>query len=334
MSAAGKFETKKLSLISPVYRNAGTLEELTRRVFEITRGRFREVEYIFVNDGSPDNSREILKSLSTQYDNVRVVNLARNFGQHVAMMAGLSYASGDYILFIDADLGEDPADIPRFLELAEQGYEIVVGQKPADRSSFWRTCLTNLYSQLFNFLSDHPVVPHATNMRLYTRRYANYVLQFQEPPFIGGINSWIGLPIGLVQVRWESEFGKSTYTFARLLRHARNGLLAFSLRPLRFALSVGFLITGLAIFAALLVAFRSIVYGDVVPGYTSMFLLIAFLFGLQFTFMGILGEYLGEIFLGVKRRPRFLIYDTFNLAEDNLIQGKAVREVCPTSAGH
>ena len=130
------FKNSKLSIITPVYNNEKTLEELFRQIFSVTTEHFAELEYIFVNDASPDNSRNVLLKMVEKNPKIKVISFVRNFGQHIALMAGMDYATGDYIFFIDGDLEEPPSSLPDFLAKMEEGYEIVVGSRDNQRDFF------------------------------------------------------------------------------------------------------------------------------------------------------------------------------------------------------
>lgn len=306
------FASATLSVVSAVYRNQATLAELTTRLFAAAQGRFAAVEIIYVNDGSPDDSRRVLAELAAADPRVKVINFARNFGQHAALMAGLRAVRGEYVFFIDADLEEDPAHLPDFMAKMLEGFEIVVGRR-ADRRGAFRRLAGRGYAAVHNLLTDHKVLENASNMRLMTRRFTDYLLRFTETPYIGGFTSWIGLPIGVIPVSWVDQARVSSYNLRRLLRHARAGIIGFSTRLMRISLYTGMLTSVLAFGYGSLMIARYFLYEHVPPGYSSIVVLISFLMGLQFIFLGIFGEYLMEIYLTTKQRPQSLIYDTLNL---------------------
>lgn len=308
------FNESTLTVVTPVYRNERTLEELARQMFDATGPRFARVEYIFVNDGSPDGSRQVLKRMSDADPRVKAINLARNFGQHVALMAGMKAATGDYVLLIDGDLEELPSDVPAFMDKMREGFEVVVGQRLVRRRTMLRAGFSRIYSYLFNALSDHKMIDNATNMRLMTARYVGYLTSFGERPFLAGLTAWIGLPIGLVPITFQERSG-SGYTFWRLLQHARVGVLGFSNKPIRLATAFGLTLCGASVLYGLWVLALHFVRGGIAAGFTSLVLLFAFLMGAQFVFIGLLGEYIGEIFIGTKNRPSHLEYDRFGFED-------------------
>src|SRR5713101_5981444 len=192
------YKEAKLSVGTPGYRNEDTLEELARQVFAAAAPIFGSVEYIFVNDCSPDRSRAVLRSLADNNPAIKVINLARNFGQHVALMVGMRAAEGDYVFLIDGDLEESPADIPKFTAMMREGYEIVVGQRLNRRVELLRALASWMFFKLFNALSDRSIIVNCSTMRLMTARYVSYITTFSERPFLAGFTAWIGLPVALV----------------------------------------------------------------------------------------------------------------------------------------
>lgn len=308
------FRESTLTVLTPVYRNESTLEELARQVFEVAGPHFAAIEYLFVNDGSPDGSRQVLKRMSDGDKRIKVINLARNFGQHVALMAGMRAATGDYVLMIDGDLEESPSDIPAFMQKMSEGFEIVVGQRPNRRRKFVRAVLSRVYSALFNALSDNKMIDNATDMRLMTRRYVGYLSSFGERPFLAGITAWVGLPVGLIPVSFR-ERHESSYNFWRLLQHARVGVLGFSNKPIRLATAFGLMLCAASVLYGLWILALHFFRGGIAAGFTTLVILFGFLMGAQFVFIGLLGEYIGEIFISTKNRPSHLVYDRFGFED-------------------
>ena len=308
------FNESTLTVVTPVYRNEATLEALARQIFAVATPVFARVEYLFVNDGSPDGSRQILRRMADADKRVRVINLARNFGQHVALMAGLREAKGDYVLMIDGDLEEPPTDLALFMAKMEEGFEIVVGQRVSRRRTWLRATLSRVYSYVFNALSDYKMIDNATTMRLMTSRYVQYLTSFSERPFIAGITAWVGLPVGLVPAGFSERPG-SSYDFWKLLQHARVGVLGFSNKPIRLATGFGALICESSVLYGLWVLALHFLRGGIAAGFTTLVVLVGFLMGAQFIFIGLLGEYIGEIFISTKNRPSYLVYDRFGFED-------------------
>ena len=308
------FKEAKLSIVTPVYNNAKTLDELILRVFAAAMPLFKEVEYIFVNDGSVDNSKELLVEKANKNKSIKVIDLARNFGQHTSLMTGLRFCMGDYVLFIDGDLEERPEDLSLYMSKMTEGYEVVMATRNNSNRNALRLLGAKLYSFFYNCLSDYKIIHNVCSMRLMTKKYISYLLRFNERPWIGGISSWIGLPIGLITVNVEhSKHKKSNYNLFKLLSHARLGIIGFSTKILRLAFVVGSLISSVSFLYGLSMLY--VYFTDkALPGFTSIVVLVSFLMGIQFMFMGIIGEYIAEIFLSTKRRPDSLIYELYNFS--------------------
>lgn len=303
----------KLSIISPVYRNEDSLVELVKRCFVEAEKYYDEVEYILVNDGSPDGSLAVLRQIAQSDRRVKVVSLARNFGQHTAMMAGFGFCTGNHVFLIDADLEEDPAYLGLMLEEMSKGYEIVVGTRTNRRHSLFRRAAAKAYTYIYRLLCDDPVLDNVTNMRLMTQKYVSYLLAFTERPFVGGFTAWLGMPIGQIPVKWMDRTRKSGFTFRKLLGHARAGIIGFSSRLLRLASVFGVLVSCLAGLFLIFLLVTYLLNGSKVPGYFSIAGFLALMTGIQCIFLGVIGEYIGEIFDRVKNRPNFLIYETINI---------------------
>ena len=310
------FSESRLTIVTPVYRNQETLEELSRRVASVVPGLFESYEHLFVNDGSPDGSRDVLRRMAAADKNVRAITLARNFGQHTALMVGLRHARGDYVMFLDADLEESPEDLPAFAtKMVTEGFEIVVGKRSNRRRSGMRSLGTRLFTAIFNLLSDYKLPDNVSNMRLMTRRYVDYLTSFTERPFLGGFSSWIGLPLGVVEVEMK-ERRRSSYSIARLIRHALTGVVAFSTRPIRLATITGLSVcAGSLLYGCYILTRYFLSHGAIAPGFTSLAVFFAFFAGAQFVFIGLLGEYIAEVFVATKNRPAVLIYDRFGFED-------------------
>jgi glycosyltransferase involved in cell wall biosynthesis len=303
----------KLSIVVPVFNNAKTIPELVKRCFKEAKKHYKKTEIIFVDDGSQDKSSEIISQLAKKNKQIKLITFTRNFGQHVAMMAGLRFSSGDEILWIDADLEEPPEYLAKMKKQIELGFEIVTGIRQNQRHNFLRRLLGKIFSFIFSRVCDYPVQDNVTNMRLMTKKCRSYFLQFNERPFIGGMTIWTGAKIGTVKFLWKNQKRKSQYSFRKLLEHGRLGLIVFSSKILKISSLFGFLASFAACFYLIFLAFIFIQKGVSVPGFFTIAGIMALFFGLQSIFLGILGEYLAEAFEHVKQRPRYLINKTINI---------------------
>jgi dolichol-phosphate mannosyltransferase len=302
----------KLSITIPVYNNENTLTKLVEQCFSSAKKRYKLVEIIAVDDGSTDRSFEVLQKIAKKNKNLKIIKLTRNFGQHIAMMAGLEAVNADHYLWIDADLEEKPEYIIPFKEKLEEGYEIVVGVRENARHSLYRRVTAKIFSYTFSRMCDYPIIDNATNMRLMTQKFKEHLVKFSELPFIGGMTSWTGVKIGIIRCQWVNSERKSSYSLIKLIKHGKAGLIQFSSKLLRLSSVLGVVVSSMS-FCYIIYLFVLFLYqGRVVPGYYSIIVLLSICFGLQSIFLGIIGEYISEIFELLKNRPKYLIDKTIN----------------------
>ncbi len=302
-----------LSVIIPVYKNESTLNELVDSLLLYSNNLYEDIECIFVIDGSPDNSRDLLWQIANDDSRIKVISFVRNFGQHNAVIAGLEHCNGDHILIVDADLEEPIDKLKAFKNKLDSGYEIVVGKRFNPRKNRFKYYSAILYTYLYNLLSEYKIIGDTTNMRLMTKRYASYILSFSEKPFLAGFCSWIGLPIGLIDVPWIDHNRHSSYTLKKMMILGRAGLIGFSGKIMRLSLFLGILISFLCFMFSTYIVLRYFIYNDLLSGYPSIMVAITFLIGVLFILIGVLGEYVHEIFNLTKKRPNYLIFEKKNI---------------------
>lgn len=303
----------ELSIISPVFKNADSLEELIERTTNAVRPYVKEWEFILVVDGSPDTSLTILKQSAQINSKIKILSFTRNFGQHAAILAGLQYAQGEKIFILDADLEESPENFGDFFVKLNENYDLVVGIRQNRRSSKFKEWTANFYYKFQGWLTDYPLMPHATNMRLMTKKYKMFLLHFSERPFFGGFTVWVGGHIAQIPVLWVDRKRKSSFNITKLLFHSRLGILAFSSKLLRASSLFGIIISTISFMYGIVLIASYYFVKTTLPGFTSLATLLTFLLGIQCIFMGIIGEYIAEIFETVKHRPHYLINDAVNI---------------------
>lgn len=300
----------RISVVAPVYNEQGCLREFYARI-EKTFARSRhQVEIVFVNDGSSDKSLEILVALAAEKTNVTLVNLTRNFGKELAMTAGLAHAFGDAVIIIDSDLQHPPEVMLQMIELWEQGYDVVYGER-ATRGS--ESALKRLSSSAFYWVLSKigPVrIPaDVGDFRLMDRRVVDAVLQFPERHrFMKGLFAWVGFR--QVGIRYEVDprlHGKTKFSLWKLWNFALEGITSFTIMPLKLASYMGFAVAMGSFVFGLYTAAKTIFFGADVPGYTSLIVTMSFLGGVQLIVLGILGEYVGRVFNETKGRPLYLV---------------------------
>jgi len=305
-------DTVTLSIVIPVYNEADNLTELYRRLHDVLSGIGETYEMIFVNDGSTDDSLEIMKNLREQDHNIKIINLSRNWGHQVALTVGLDHASGQVAITMDADLQHPPECIPLLVEKWRNGYEIVqtIRQGTADSGLFKR--LTSAwYYVFFRAISQANIRPGAADFRLLDAKPLAALRNLRERRrFLRGLVPWLGFRTTYVTYSAEQRFaGRPKYSLTRMMGLALSGILSFSTFPLRLSLYLGLLLGFLNSLYVLYIFYAYLFRGTVVPGWTSLMLIVLFLSSVQFIMQGILGEYVATIFEEVKQRPLYMIQD-------------------------
>jgi len=262
---------------------------------------------------------------------VRYVSLSRNFGKESAMLAGLSYARGDAVVIMDADLQHPPSVVLEMLELYDQGYDQVVARRTRDGDAFGRTVMSRLYYRLVNSMVEVSMEDGVGDFRLLSRRAVDALLQMGEyNRFSKGLFSWIGFTMATVDYKNVARQGggASRWSFRRLLNYGMDGVMSFNNAPLRMAIYLGAVVTALSFAYVLYIIAAAVVQGVTVPGYVTLVAAVLGLGGLQLLFLGVIGEYVGRIYYEAKKRPHFLVAETSPGAEP--MAGAA--RGCPSTA--
>jgi polyisoprenyl-phosphate glycosyltransferase len=286
-----------------------TLEQLDGRSFEI----------IYVDDGSTDATPVVLDELVKSDSRARVVRLSRNFGHQAALTAGLSHASGDAIVVIDADLQDPPTTILEMVALWQEGYDVVYGVRTErEGETRFKLWTAKAFYRMVNRLSRLHVPPDAGDFRLMDRRVVQALLEMPERDrFLRGMITWVGFrQVALMYARASRRAGTSKYPLLKMIRFAIDALLSFSFTPLRIAIWLGLVSIG-ASFAGIVYALVVRLYTtDWVRGWASIFIAVLFLGGIQLVTLGIVGEYIGRIYAEVKRRPLYFVQEVHGFEED------------------
>lgn len=305
----------RLSVIVPAYNEREMAELFLARVLPAVKQCTDDFEFIFVNDGSTDNTLARLKAAAHEHPFVKIVSLSRNFGKEAAVTAGLENALGDAVIIMDADLQDPPDLIPLFWEKFQQGFENVYGVR-TDRGadSFLKRATAQAFYKIYNLLADTPLPYNAGDCRLLSRRAVNAVLALPERErFMKGLFSWVGYKSAAVPFcRAPRAAGKSKWNYWRLWNFALNGLTASTTVPLKLWTYFGMLVSLFAFIFAAWTAYKKIMWGNPVSGYTSLMVVILFFSGVQLITLGVIGEYLSRIFIEVKRRPAYLVDEKIN----------------------
>ena len=302
---------KKISILIPCYNEEKSLPLLYPELKALMDSQSKyDWEVLFVNDGSKDNTLNLIKALRVADNRIQYVNLSRNFGKENAMLAGFDYATGDCMVIMDADLQDPPSLIPQMLEYWEQGYEDVYAKRANRGKESW---LRKKFSLLFYKILDHStrfdVLQNVGDFRLLDRVCINALKQLRESErYTKGMFCWIGFKKKeIVFNRADRVAGESNWSFWSLFNLAIEGITSFTTAPLRLATICGSIIAFVAFCMMLFYGVKTLVWGDPVQGFTTLIVVTLFLGGVQLLSIGILGEYIGRIFNETKHRPTYLV---------------------------
>ena len=263
-----------------------------------------------MNDGSRDNTMEVIKGLREKDGRVSYVDLSRNFGKENAMLAGFDYAKGDAVIIMDADLQHPPAVIPRMIQKWEEGYDDVYAQrKTRGKESWLRKRLTKSYYKLLQGSSRVDVLPNVGDFRLLDRKCVDALCQMRESGrYTKGMYCFIGFKkIGVEFETQDRVSGESSMSYKKLMNLALEGITSYTTAPLRWATFIGLMVSFLAFAYMVFVLIKALLYGDPVAGYPTLLTVILFIGGVQLLTIGIIGEYLAKVFVEVKNRPVYYI---------------------------
>ena len=321
-----------LSVIVPCFNEDAVLPLTHERLRRALDGVSMPWEVLYIDDGSRDRTRELLMDFASGDARVKVISLSRNFGHQAAVTAGLHHAAGNAVAIIDADLQDPPEVIARMVEKWREGYDVAYGLRTerVGESAFKRWT-AQLFYRLMNQLSDVPIPLDVGDFRLLSRRAVDAFNAMPEcDRFIRGMVAWVGFrQVAVPYSRDRRQAGVSKYPLRKMLHFAWDGILSFSDAPARLATTVGFVALGIATLVALQVFVAYFFARQTTPGWTSTFLAIMFLGGVQSLCIGILGEYIARIYREVKRRPLYLVAATANLQpppSQPVLRGERVQE--------
>ena len=272
-----------------------------------------DFEILLINDGSKDNTLNIIKTYAEIDKRIKYISLSRNFGKECAMLSGFDYASGDCMVIMDADLQHPPTLIPEMLKYWEQGYEDVYAKRKSRGKESWlRKRLSLTYYNLLQKTSRFDILENVGDFRLLDRKCIDALQTMREKErYTKGMFAWIGFKKKEILFEQGDRLtGKSAWRFRDLLNLGIEGVTSFTTAPLRFSTIVGFIISMIAFSYMGWVLLKALIWGDPVAGYPSMMIVILFLGGIQLLSLGIIGEYLGRIFNEAKGRPVYIIGET------------------------
>jgi polyisoprenyl-phosphate glycosyltransferase len=301
------------SFVLPILNEEEVLPELHRRLSSVADALDGPSEFIFVDDGSQDRTREILLDLRKADPRVKLVFFSRNFGHQLAITAGIDCAGGDAVVVMDSDLQDPPEVVPRLAERWRDGYQVVYAVRSArEGESEFKLRTAKLFYRLLNRASDIELPLDAGDFRLIDRRVADVIRSMREPDrYLRGMIAWAGFrQTGIEYERAPRAAGSTKYSLARMIRFAIDGLISFSTIPLRLALGLGFLISALAFAAGVVAAVLKLAGAYAIPGWASVTVLLSFFSGVQLLVLGMMGQYVGRVYEQGKSRPLYLISES------------------------
>ncbi len=312
----------KYSFVVPIYNDADLAEEFCQeysKVFQEHLGSAditAQVELIFVNDGSRDDSAETLAMIAKRFPFVRVINFSRNFGQHIALSCGYHHARGEFVGMLNVDMQEHPDQIPRLLRRMEgEDYDIVFGVRQSRAGSAADSLTSRLFGVVLNKLTGYEVPLNIATLRVMNRRFLGAYNSLNESSrYLPGLESWLGFKRGYVDIMHrERQHGKSSYNFGRRLKMAAEAIISFSDLPLKITVLFGFLVVVFSFLLALALVIQKLFFVNVQLGYTSTICVIVFLSGVQLSVIGLASLYIGRILREVQHRPLYVIRNTVNI---------------------
>lgn len=298
------------SIVSTLYRSAPFLDEFVARCLDLMQSKD---ELVLVDDGSPDNSLALAQKYAARDSRITVVELARNFGHHSAILAGLAQAAGDRVFFVDSDLEEAPELLSEFSAIMDAGaVDVVFGVHNHSQGSLLRRTTSKAFWWVFNWASDSTTPLNICNVRLMNRRYVDALLSLPEANvFLGGMFHWVGFKQIAIPIQRQLRTSQSTYSFAARVSLAVRSIAAFSTAPLKGMFFLGTIMSTLSFVLALYFMILKIIDPEIQLGFTSLIISIWFLSGVIIACLGVLGIYLAYIYTETKRRPRVIIKKIF-----------------------
>jgi len=300
-----------ISIIIPCYNEEDSIPLIYNELKKVSNNMKYDFEFIFVNDGSIDNSLSVLKKLSAKDKQVKYIHFSRNFGKEAAMYAGLSNSKGDYVTIMDADLQDPPSLLPEMLRLIKEEEYDSVGTRRVSRKGEpkIRSFFARKFYKIINRLSKIEMVDGARDYRLMTRQVVNSILELKEyNRYSKGLFSFVGFnTYWLEYENVERVAGETKWSFWGLVKYAIEGIVAFSTLPLSIASLMGFIFCFVSFILIIIIIIKTLIFGDPTSGWPSLVCIIFFVSGIQLFCLGIIGKYLSKTYLETKNRPIYII---------------------------
>jgi glycosyltransferase involved in cell wall biosynthesis len=301
-----------VSIVIPVYNESGSIGRLIA-MLEEELSIYPNYEVIFVDDGCTDNTLELIKVQNKKNQSFNFISLSRNFGHQYALKAGMDYANGDCVISMDGDMQHPIKLVHEMINLWLKGNHVVYTIRKDDENiSFFKKNSAWLFYSLINRISDVKIMKGTADFRLIDKKVLEIITSMNEAHlFLRGIVPWVGFQqIGLEYKANERFAGTSKYTLIKMIRFAATGITSFSIKPLQIATGLGFIISFLTFVYGIYATTISFITNTTVSGWTSLIVSVLFIGGVQLIFIGLIGEYIGKIFIQVKNRPNYIIKET------------------------
>ncbi len=309
----------ELSIIVPIYNEAGNLDYLFERLLGVLNSLNMNYEIICVNDGSKDDTLTQLILYHQTNPSIKIINLSRNFGKEVALSAGIDYAQGKAVIPLDADLQDPPELIQELVIKWQEGFDVVYATRRSRQGETWTKRFTaQIFYQTMGKMTKIEIPPNTGDFRLMDRKVVNAIKKLPERTrFMKGLFAWVGYRQASILFDRKPRFqGQTTWTYWKLWNFALDGILSFSLVPLKIWSYLGLLISIISLIYAIFLVIRTLILGIDVPGYASLMVATLFLGGIQLISLGVIGEYLGRVYEEVKARPLYLVRDVWGIEQN------------------
>lgn len=306
---------KLLSFVIPCYQSEETIEHVIGEIIDTVKkdGRY-DYEIICVNDYSQDHTFQVLKKIA-QNPKIKVIDFSRNFGQHAALMAGFHYVTGEIVVCMDDDGQNPPREMFKLIDKLEEGYDLVSAKYSKKKHSFYRRIGTKISFGMSSYLIGKPKDIDLNSYYVFKRYIVDEVIKYTNPyPFVHGLILRITRNMANVEIEHrERESGRSGYNLCKLFSLWMNGFTAFSEKPLRIASLMGCTCSFFGFLFGIVIVIRKLIYPDILVGYSSMMAILLFLSGMIMLFLGLLGEYIGRIYISINNAPQYAIRNTINI---------------------
>jgi glycosyltransferase involved in cell wall biosynthesis len=309
----------EVSVVIPVRDEEKNITELTDRLFSVFKSMEISFEVIFVTDINRDNTENCLRHFSEKYPNVKSIKLSNSFGQHVAVLAGLDHCAGKYVVIMDGDLQDFPEDIPLLYNKIREGFDVVFTVKDRKNDSILRNFFSQMFNLIMNNFSDTKISGNTSMFRMISRKILVEVIKFREyEPSLTYIFSYINMPTTSVPVRSGTrQHGKTKYNFFKLIDFALSSSLSFSRKPIKMISNLGFIVSIFSFLYFVIVLLQYFFFKIEILGWATIITIVTFIGGIQLLSIGVIGEYIGRIYMQTKNRPLYIIEKKFGKFEQD-----------------